>query len=69
MNATRSRRMRDRARQVWYARHRQWRFARHFGFTAEVPVSGRSGGDRTGIADVWFTLPGGLRTIRPSHPR
>jgi hypothetical protein len=32
MDATRTRRVRDRARQDWYARHRQWRFARHLGF-------------------------------------
>jgi hypothetical protein len=33
MDATRSRRTRDRARQVWYARQRQRRFARFLGFT------------------------------------
>ena len=32
MDATRERRIRDRARRAWYARHRQWRFARHLGF-------------------------------------
>ena len=32
MDATRARRTRDRARQGWYARHRQWRFARYLGF-------------------------------------
>jgi len=32
MDATRARRTRDRARQSWYARHRQWRFARFLGF-------------------------------------
>ena len=32
MDATRARRTRDRARQGWYARHRQWRFARFLGF-------------------------------------
>jgi hypothetical protein len=32
MDATRARRTRDRARQAWYARHRQWRFARFLGF-------------------------------------
>jgi hypothetical protein len=32
MDATRSRRTRDRARQAWYARHRQRRFARFLGF-------------------------------------
>ena len=32
MDATRSRRTRDLARRVWYASHRQRRFARHMGF-------------------------------------
>lgn len=32
MDATRARRTRDRARQGWYARYRQWRFARYLGF-------------------------------------
>jgi hypothetical protein len=32
MDATRTRRTRDAARRSWYARHRQWRFARFLGF-------------------------------------
>jgi hypothetical protein len=32
MDATRSRRLRDSARQDWYARWRSVRFARHLGF-------------------------------------
>ena len=32
MDATRARRTRDRARQKWYARYRQQRFARFLGF-------------------------------------
>jgi hypothetical protein len=32
MDATRARRTRDRARQKWYARYRQLRFARFLGF-------------------------------------
>ena len=32
MDATRTRRTRDRARQAWYASHRQRRFARFMGF-------------------------------------
>lgn len=32
MDATRTRRTRDRARQGWYACYRQWRFARYLGF-------------------------------------
>jgi hypothetical protein len=39
MDATRPRRIRDSARQGWYARWRSARFARHFGFspTATAP--------------------------------
>ena len=33
MDATRPRRIRDSARQGWYARWRSVRFARHFGFS------------------------------------
>jgi hypothetical protein len=32
MDATRTRRTKDRARQAWYAAERQRRFARHMGF-------------------------------------
>ena len=32
MDGTRPRRTRDKARQAWYARHRQRRFARFLGF-------------------------------------
>jgi hypothetical protein len=38
MDATRSRRTRDRARTRWYARWRSLRFARHLGFPAPPPV-------------------------------
>jgi hypothetical protein len=38
MDATRTRRTRDRARQAWYAHCRQKRFARFLGFTSESPV-------------------------------
>jgi hypothetical protein len=31
-DGTRKRRVRDAARQTWYARYRQFRFARHWGF-------------------------------------
>jgi hypothetical protein len=34
MDATRPRRIRDSARQGWYARWRSVRFARHFGFSS-----------------------------------
>jgi hypothetical protein len=41
MDGTRTRRTRDRARQTWYAGHRQWRFARWLGFgTAPAPEAG-----------------------------
>jgi hypothetical protein len=47
MDATRTRRTRDRARQAWYAWHRQWRFARFLGFltgsgpaTEQIPSPG-----------------------------
>ena len=39
MDATRARRTRDRARKLWYAGHRQWRFARHLSFVAELRCS------------------------------
>ena len=41
MDGTRARRTRDRARQGWYARHRQWRFARFLGFPVgpEGPIT------------------------------
>ena len=57
MDATRTRRTRDRARQGWYARYRQWRFARYLGFAdgpgavgwaAEAGRSSPKGQERTG---------------------
>jgi hypothetical protein len=39
VDGTRARRTRDRARQAWYARHRQRRFARFLGFDVRDPVS------------------------------
>jgi hypothetical protein len=39
MDATRARRTRDRARQKWYARYRQLRFARFLGFAQEVSAT------------------------------
>ena len=46
MDATRARRTRDRARQGWYARYRQWRFARYLGFAEgpEAPVAAVAAG-------------------------
>ena len=37
MDATRSRRLRDSARQGWYAHWRSVRFARHLGFSPPKP--------------------------------
>jgi hypothetical protein len=39
MDATRARRTRDRARQKWYARYRQQRFARFLGFAQGVAAT------------------------------
>jgi hypothetical protein len=39
MDATRTRRTKDRARQAWYARHRQRRFARFLGFTQDAAAA------------------------------
>jgi hypothetical protein len=66
MDGSRSRRRKDRARQAWYARHRQFRFARWMGFTgadggpgsSEVPSEQ---GGRRGVPIV-TGLP-----IPPSH--
>jgi hypothetical protein len=43
MDATRPRRTRDRARQRWYARYRQQRFARFLGFSPSVPAASHAG--------------------------
>jgi hypothetical protein len=43
MDATRSRRTRDKARQQWYARERQRRFARFLGFPSIAPEAPRTG--------------------------
>jgi len=37
-DVSRRRRLADRARQRWYARHRAVRFARRFGFASQLPV-------------------------------
>ena len=39
MDATRTRRTRDRARQTWYAQCRQKRFARFLGFASGTPAT------------------------------
>jgi hypothetical protein len=48
MDATRARRTRDQARQLWYARHRQVRFARFLGFGAAAGAAPPGAGDRPG---------------------
>jgi hypothetical protein len=53
MDATRTRRTRDRARQAWYARYRQWRFARYLGFVS-YPAS-------TASAAHWPFTPAACR--------
>ncbi|MEO6808177.1 MAG: hypothetical protein ABI353_03580 [Isosphaeraceae bacterium] len=42
MDATRTRRTRDRTRQLWYARYRQQRFARFLGFTQSISTEGKA---------------------------
>jgi hypothetical protein len=42
MDATRTRRTKDLARRVWYAGHRQRRFARHMGFAGLPPTASSS---------------------------
>jgi hypothetical protein len=39
MDATRRRRTKDQARRLYYASHRQRRFAQHMGFAAPSPVA------------------------------
>ena len=39
MDGSRTRRRRDAARQTWYARYRQWRFARRHGFAGPDPTA------------------------------
>jgi len=39
MDATRRRRTKDQARRVYYASHRQRRFAQHMGFAAPSPIA------------------------------
>jgi hypothetical protein len=46
MDATRARRTRDRARQKWYARYRQQRFARFLGFAQGTRAPNHAAQDR-----------------------
>jgi hypothetical protein len=46
MDATRARRTRDRARQKWYARYRQQRFARFLGFAQVTRAPNNATQDR-----------------------
>ncbi len=74
MDATRARRTRDRARQGWYARHRQWRFARYLGFGdgIEPPAARPELGPSTRLGRSAVLMPPGARldageaTIAPS---
>jgi len=52
MDATRSRRTRDRARQHWYAEFRSFRFARHLGFIRPDRASEKPPDRRTVTASV-----------------
>jgi hypothetical protein len=76
MDGTRARRTRDRARQGWYARHRQWRFARFLGFPVgpEAPIAGLSvvrspsGKDRPTIVMYPSITPIGPDATSPATP-
>jgi len=79
MDATRARRTRDRARQGWYARYRQWRFARYLGFAdgLEAPITLVTAGwpsakGRAAIGLCQGPAPLGMRAACPTsdrHPR
>jgi len=56
MDATRPRRIRDSARQGWYARWRSVRFARHFGFSPSAAVVAKPN------SPCPCAVPGGLST-------
>ena len=64
MDATRTRRTRDQARQGWYARHRQWRFARYLGFPAGPEIA------ITATISVQLSAKSGRRSarVRTLHP-
>jgi hypothetical protein len=56
MDATRARRTRDRARQGWYARYRQFRFARYLGFIdGPAPLFAAVASGRTSFATSLMT--------------
>lgn len=57
MDATRARRTRDRTRQVWYAHHRQQRFARFLGFAQGVNSKRTGGPARGGFGAGTTPLP------------
>ncbi len=52
MDGTRARRARDRARQTWYACHRQRRFARWLGFRDAPPEVGSRPSRMAGASDI-----------------
>ena len=66
MDATRTRRTKDRARQAWYAACRQRRFARFLGFLGAGSASPAVSRDLTG--DGPLTVPGAiLSSLRGSR--
>jgi hypothetical protein len=71
MDATRARRTRDQARQTWYARCRQQRFARFLGFPSSAPASNHRAHDRATQlrAEIPMTANGDLATLaRDANP-
>ena len=58
MDATRPRRLRDSARQSWYARWRCFRFARHLGFPSTTAAAPRLQAVPLGCAGWPPALPG-----------
>ena len=66
MDATRARRTRDRARQTWYARCRQQRFARFLGFPSSAPAANDSAQDRASHrrVEIPMTGSGDIATLR-----
>jgi hypothetical protein len=63
VDGTRARRTRDKARQAWYARHRQWRFARFLGFDNPARDGLWPAAGPTAVA------PPGTHTTNPRHER
>jgi hypothetical protein len=66
MDATRTRRTRDRVRQAWYAYCRQQRFARFLGFPSSAPAPNQVLRDRASYprAEIPMTAHAELATLR-----